>query len=152
MLKRCGRCKQHKEATSNNFHKASRFKDGLATTCRTCRTEYNITHTARRQASNTKWRHNNLVEFKKKQRSRWLKLYGLTVEDYEIMLNKQNRSCLICLSSDRRFHVDHCHKTNKVRGILCELCNKGLGQFKDDVGIIFKAAEYLIKSQEKKNG
>ena len=64
------------------------------------------------------------------------------------MLNKQDMKCPICTSTlirGRQINVDHDHKTNKVRGILCGHCNRGLGCFFDDTGYLTKAIEYLNK-------
>ena len=82
--------------------------------------------------------------------------YGLTLEDYEEMLSKQDGKCAICqvsqdISIDRRgrvkstLYIDHCHKTGKVRGLLCSLCNNGLGNFRDSDELLNKAVEYLKK-------
>jgi hypothetical protein len=68
--------------------------------------------------------------------------------DPDELAEKQNWRCAIC-SSDLRLldrkhrHVDHCHETNVVRAVLCQSCNTGLGLFKDDAAVLFKAAEYL---------
>lgn len=69
------------------------------------------------------------------------------------MLADQNGVCLICskelivLGSVEEIQkvacVDHCHKTGKVRGLLCRNCNTGLGSFKDDTDFLKKAIEYL---------
>ena len=85
-----------------------------------------------------------------KQRDYDLKrFYGITQREYEIILEKQDGKCAICLvSSDdygKRFHVDHCHTTNKVRGLLCSSCNTGVGMFKDNSDILTKAAQYVDK-------
>lgn len=56
--------------------------------------------------------------------------FGITVQLYESMLKKQNGGCAICgvkHNSGRRLCIDHCHKTNKVRGLLCNGCNIGIG-------------------------
>jgi hypothetical protein len=73
---------------------------------------------------------------------------------YELLLNEQNGVCKICLEkeSSRRYKtlaVDHCHRTNKVRGLLCSNCNRGLGLFKDNPKILNNAAAYLTKAMEK---
>lgn len=60
------------------------------------------------------------------------------------MLAAQDYKCLICGRPDPE-HVDHSHETGKVRGILCFNCNQGLGNFRDDVGILVRAANYLIR-------
>jgi hypothetical protein len=64
------------------------------------------------------------------------------------MLKDQNYCCSICDGSlrnkdVRHIHVDHCHTTNKVRGILCSYCNHGLGNFRDNINYLNKAVEYL---------
>lgn len=76
--------------------------------------------------------------------------YGLTEADYEAMLKKQGGLCAIC-NADRGGNrhgtdylaVDHCHDTGKVRGLLCQKCNHGLGKFNDDLTMLRKAAQYL---------
>lgn len=72
--------------------------------------------------------------------------YGITLEQFEQLFAIQNRRCALCKStkSDKNnFVVDHCHKTGKIRGILCSYCNRALGMFKDDACILLKAIEYL---------
>jgi len=61
----------------------------------------------------------------------------------------QQTQCPICaenltpVAGKRRAPVDHCHKSNIIRGILCQRCNSGLGYFKDDTSLMFAAIEYL---------
>lgn len=71
--------------------------------------------------------------------------YGLTVEDYNNMLLNQAGGCAICGKSpgERPFDVDHCHDTGKVRGLLCNNCNMGLGSFKDNIDNVRRAVQYL---------
>lgn len=86
------------------------------------------------------------------------KKYGMTLDDYEKKFNDQNGVCDICgrpeVSIDKRnktvraLAVDHCHKTGKVRALLCQKCNTALGKFNDDPQLLRKAAEYLEKHQE----
>ena len=82
------------------------------------------------------------------RRSQVLSVYGLTVEDYERMLEEQEHKCKICgieekHASKQRFHVDHCHDSGLVRGLLCKNCNNGLGMFKDSSEFVLIAAKYL---------
>lgn len=72
--------------------------------------------------------------------------YGLSVEQYETLLALQDNSCAICqepFSSSKDTHVDHCHATNMVRGILCSNCNTALGLFKDNQTRLLRAVHYL---------
>ena len=58
----------------------------------------------------------------------------------------QNNKCAICgnIFSDRRHtQIDHCHKTKKIRGLLCIQCNSGIGMLKEDVDILKKAIDYI---------
>jgi predicted nucleic acid-binding Zn ribbon protein len=77
-------------------------------------------------------------------------LYGITAEQYEGMLKAQDYRCAICRSDEWRGknnspHVDHCHTSGEVRGILCGNCNHGLGKFEDDPVRLRAAAAYLEK-------
>lgn len=79
-------------------------------------------------------------------------LYGITIENYNQLLKKQKNKCAICYKEQkhkrkRRFDIDHCHKTNKVRGLLCDKCNVGLGKFEDNIKFLNRAIKYLICSR-----
>jgi hypothetical protein len=77
-----------------------------------------------------------------------LKLYGLSLEDYNALLLRQNGACAICeRKSDRTLCVDHCHSTRVVRGLLCRTCNLGLGYFRDEAALFRKAIAYLRRAQ-----
>lgn len=71
--------------------------------------------------------------------------YGISIEDYELILDIQDGVCAICLAKpgDNRLSVDHCHKTGQVRGLLCQLCNLAIGQFGDDLQKLRSACYYL---------
>lgn len=74
------------------------------------------------------------------------KNYNLSIEEYNFMLVKQNYSCKICNKDfmDKIIpYVDHCHKTGKVRGLLCITCNTGLGMANDDIRILNNMINYL---------
>lgn len=90
-------------------------------------------------------------EHKAKQRGYLLKRnHGLTVEQWERMFNEQGRICGICKSLEpttiHGWHVDHCHLTNKIRGILCHSCNTAIGLFKDNIESLLSAVKYLKSS------
>ena len=63
------------------------------------------------------------------------------------MLDNQGHVCMICKKdiNEHSSHIDHSHVTGKVRGILCEKCNKGLGQFDDNIEYLNNAIKYLSK-------
>lgn len=83
------------------------------------------------------------------QRSRKLfNYYGINSDEYERLLLEQNNKCACCLSSNaknrhNRFVVDHCHDTGKVRGLLCDKCNTGIGSLSDSLEGILQAVAYL---------
>lgn len=81
------------------------------------------------------------------------KKFGLSLDVYYEMLESQNHVCAICKRPEnavdyrtglpRALAVDHCHETNKVRGLLCTQCNRGLGKFNDNVEYLQSAITYL---------
>lgn len=78
-----------------------------------------------------------------------LKKFNLTNEDYNQMFDNQGGNCAICGKHQSEFKkslaVDHCHTTSKVRGLLCNNCNLGLGNFKDEIEFLANAITYLTK-------
>lgn len=78
----------------------------------------------------------------------WIKIgLGLTIKGYNDLFQKQNGLCAICeipqTSLLRAFAADHNHKTGKVRGLLCNTCNRALGFFRDDLKVLQNAVTYL---------
>lgn len=73
--------------------------------------------------------------------------YGITYEEWELMREAENFSCMICGITEqvigKRLDVDHCHGSGKVRGVLCNPCNTMLGHAKDSVEILNAAIDYL---------
>jgi len=79
------------------------------------------------------------------ERSNRLKrLYGISPEQFRELLERQNYACAICEQPFRSTpHVDHCHLTRWVRGLLCRPCNTGLGNYRDNPAFAYKAGAYL---------
>ena len=77
--------------------------------------------------------------------------YGITLTEKNKMQDEQGNKCKICyqdFSADVKPAVDHCHTSGKVRGLLCNNCNVGLGMFQDNPVALIKAAEYLKEQGE----
>ena len=92
-----------------------------------------------------KWRKTNP---KKQKEYKLFARFGITYKDYEDMLIAQNYRCKICdthigNTARKVLCVDHCHKTDRIRGLLCDNCNKGLGHFYDKPELLVKSIEYL---------
>ena len=122
-MKTCTKCGETKELTE--FRKDRTIKpDGLVRHCKTC------------QAGSGD---------AKKARTRWVRWkYKMSVEDYESLYTAQEGKCAICGSNgDTVLYIDHCHTSNKVRGLLCQPCNSGIGMFKDDPTLLSAAIQYL---------
>lgn len=71
--------------------------------------------------------------------------YGINLEDYDKLYQEQEGKCLICKEWYEQLEIDHCHKGNTLRGLLCGNCNKGLAFFKDNPIRLQNAIEYLFK-------
>ncbi|MEU9102717.1 endonuclease VII domain-containing protein [Streptomyces sp. NPDC048361] len=113
--KRCPQCEKVKPYSEWERNRAS--SDGWASYCRTCRAQ-----------------RNRISYFHRK--------YGLTPAQLDALVADQQGICCICLSAPAQ-HVDHCHETGRVRGVLCFSCNAALGQFKDRPDVMRRAATYV---------
>lgn len=72
--------------------------------------------------------------------------YGLSQKVFDELLAKQGGKCAICSANitwPKRLHVDHCHKTGRVRGLLCTRCNRGIGMLGDDPSLLKIAVIYV---------
>lgn len=99
---------------------------------------------------NQQWKAKNRDRVAVHQRRTTLKCdYGMTLEEYDSMVLKQQGRCQTCGKvpvGDKargRLHVDHCHKTGKIRGLLCFRCNLAIGHMQDDPALAVSIAEYL---------
>ena|ERR1035437_7998832 len=103
------------------------------------------------KAAARRWRSANPERFRvQHRRAEYKRLYDLTLEEYAAILTKQKGRCAICSTTNpglRSWHVDHCHKTRQVRGLLCMNCNHLLGRAKDDPTILGRAIEYLTQGR-----
>lgn len=87
----------------------------------------------------------NSCEYEVRMETRLQRLFSLSTDEYYGILEYQARKCAICrYSSDKLLHVDHDHKTGKIRGLICWLCNRGLSYFRDNPERFKAAAEYLL--------
>jgi hypothetical protein len=128
----CFKCKEEK--LLDKFYVAKTSKDGFQSNCKVCQLHYTKTYQKENPHQVRKWK------LKAK--------YQLNPEHYEQMLKAQNGRCAICKTTDpggrhNRWNIDHCHTTNKVRGLLCHCCNFGLGYFKDNQIILKQSIAYL---------
>ena len=97
---------------------------------------------------------NGLYDPQAKREYYLVRNYGITLDDYNLMFENQGGVCAICGckpedSKNRILHVDHCHKTGKVRGLLCSTCNITIGKFDDDPRRLIEAAKYLLAHDER---
>jgi hypothetical protein len=99
------------------------------------------------------WRHKSkivdLSAYRKRERfSNLSAKYGISIEEYERLLKRQNGRCAICKSPPvngrgKTLQVDHDHATGRIRGLLCHGCNAGIGNFCESLSNIIAAAAYL---------
>lgn len=153
--KKCSKCKTIKSL--DLFFKQRSAKDGLHSQCKACHTADVLarmkTPEGKRQLAAAAKRKMEKPGAKEERRLRYAdysrrKRYGLSQNDYEELLRRQNFKCAVCLKDldlHRRTHVDHCHSTNKVRGILCHSCNTAIGLAGDDADRLRAMAAYLTK-------
>lgn len=129
--------------------------------------QYRKEYHAKWYQKNKEKRNAQIVEYEKTKPIEWRKSigqkhhlktrYGLTKEEYQSKLEKQNYCCAICGKDvteniKGKTHValtvDHNHNTGQIRDLLCHTCNTGLGYFKDDSNLLIRASKYLNKHIE----
>ena len=175
--KTCKVCGEEKPL--DEYHKHKSMKDGHDSRCKKCMSERNkeyysenkeklleqrkeyysenkdkISERAKKYYQNNrearlKYQHDN------KERKKCLYLqrnFGITLDDYNEMLEAQEHRCAGCLIHEDELRsalaVDHCHQTGKIRGLLCDACNLALGKLNDNPTTLRRLTEYL---EEHKN-
>jgi hypothetical protein len=148
ILKACTKCGETKPATAEFFQKERTRTLGLSSWCKECATKKTLKW---RAANREKCLEATRVWRRKHQRKYSLRYgYGLTVEQYDAMLNAQGGVCAICGAppkdnKKRRLVVDHDHKTEKNRGLLCIKCNNTLERMESIPDWHERALTYLVK-------
>lgn len=145
----CSRCKEVKDLS--HFYTNPQQVYGYHNICLSCCSLY-ASERYRKKYPEDK-RRKRLVSKRSWQRSYAFRTkFGITVEDYKRMEQEQNGACAICCrgpeGEDTYRHgkslaVDHNHDTGEIRGLLCDLCNRGAGQFKDNSQLLQKAAHFM---------
>lgn len=120
----------------SEFYVNRRGRGGLDARCKACRKQYaSEWKSANRDKARASERRRAAEPRSKEQVRRYAlqRRYGITVEEYEAQLEAQGGACALCRRSPRkiRLHVDHCHRTGKLRGLLCGPCNLFLGRLED---------------------
>lgn len=107
---------------------------------------YYINNKDRVKECSDRWARNNVQRRRENARRYQTSLYGITQAIYLRMKKEQNSQCLICKLKKRPLVIDHCHSSNKVRGLLCRSCNQGLGLMKDNPRLLRDAIAYLERT------
>lgn len=161
MSKICCKCKTEKD--NKYFAKDNCQKDKLHSYCKECvniiskkyyyknkekiqkrMNKYSSEHREQKREYAKTWYIKN-KDRKKEYHIR--KAFGIDISKYNIILKNQNNKCAICdidnNNLNRSLVIDHCHKTGKIRGLLCGRCNLMLGNIKDNKNILKKMIKYL---------
>ena len=166
MEKRCKHCGELKPL--EDFYGDAAARDGRRPECKACSAarrkrwyaenrELEIGRVKAWQQANAerlnayRREHNARPERKRALRDGYYRrTYGLSADDVDAMLAAQGGVCAICLRRPDReasLHVDHCHSTGRIRGVLCLNCNQGIGKLGEDPETFRRAAEYLSGSR-----
>ena len=125
--KECYKCGEHKPLEEFGIRK-SRGKESWRGVCKTCRYEDN-------------------------RNNRYIKLFGITIDDYNQMFTEQEGKCGCCgkhqVELNKRLAVDHDHDTGEVRGLLCTDCNVSIGKLGDNTQGLEQALRYLNGDTER---
>lgn len=119
------------------------YKDNKVRILKTVK-EYQIKNQEKYKHYSKKYEETNRERRRLQQRNnRYLRMFGISAVEYDEIFKSQNYSCKICKTTEADFNLDHNHKTNKIRGILCKTCNMALGLFYDNIEILEASIKYL---------
>ena len=139
------------EKPINDFSKTKQLKSGYKGHCKSCHNNINKKYYSNPENYNRQvlWAKANPDSRKITYRKHNIKKqYGLDWNEYLNLIKKFNNKCGICGGEDSiNLSIDHDHKTKKIRGLLCNNCNNGLGRFKDSTSLLKKAIEYLNNNE-----
>jgi hypothetical protein len=158
--KTCSGCGETKPLEQFYRQKTGRYgRQGLCIPCHRAKNKaYRSTpeglEANRRRSREYYWRNIDRLRIQRNSSNQ-----GVTEDDYRLALIAQDGRCAICgnppaegrkggPNKSARLHIDHDHAAGRFRGLLCHLCNIGLGHFRDDPELLTKAAAYLITSKE----
>ena len=151
------KCKIHGDLSKENCHKGGFHSNGNQRyKCKLCVTKRTNDWIKNNEAEHLlNGRNYRKINYDNKLRwSRIKCLFGIKKEEYEKILLDQNNVCAICKQPEKLISktgrgrceflcVDHCHKTNNIRGLLCRKCNAALGSFNDSISMLEAAIKYL---------
>jgi len=134
-MKVCSKCKGNKPLSA--FYKRKIAKDGRNSYCKEC--EHKEIY---------EWRKKNpAIQSEITRRCRLKRVYGITLEQYDFLLEKQKGCCAICDRHESQFKtrlvIDHNHKTGRIRGLLCNYCNHRLIGRHTDGNLLRRMADYV---------
>lgn len=134
-MKTCNRCGKTK--TLDSFH--TYRNNELRSYCKSCHNEYNKQWRKRNKRKHSEQNLKHQLRWKLKN------IYNATIEDYEYIVNRSGGLCEIC-KKETKLYIDHDHITGKLRGMICNSCNLGLGKLGDSVKALELALEYLKRN------
>ncbi len=168
--KECSICFEIKSLESFGKHYAC--KDGRLGQCKNCKSEYGKQWRNKNKSTHVPkkaeyYKNNQEIISRKKKIQRMTNLerfqennlkfnFDMSLEQYKNISKSQDNVCAICRLPEtskpqngrtKNLAVDHCHKTGKIRGLLCGKCNKGIGLLQDNEEILMSAISYLKKSK-----
>lgn len=139
-MKHCKKCNTEKKLS--DFYLDKR-RNKLQTPCKDCRIK----------ANDHSWRKSNPTKNRESdRRSKLRSKYELSLEMLTDLWLSQDKACAICkhpislaaIEKSSKPHIDHCHVSGVVRGLLCLTCNTGLGMFGDSSDLLDAASDYLL--------
>jgi hypothetical protein len=150
--KRAYDTKWRRENPDRNAENVRRYKEANKDRLRDQRAERYANNAEAENKRSQAWRDANRPLVRAIYReSHFKRAYGISVAQRDAMLEAQGGVCAVCGSGEpgtkKGWHVDHCHKTKKVRGILCHGCNAAAGHAKDDPSRLRQIAAYLERHE-----
>lgn len=148
--KLCTKCKKTKSELDFYF---SHTRGAYYSKCKQCQKDYaTVWGKNNKERKNLNAKRSNKRTYHRRRNYSLLKNFGITTDQYNKLLVDQNNVCKICLSPEtgtvrgriKPLAVDHCHKSGKIRGLLCARCNTFIGLAKENTSILNSAIVYLI--------